>query len=144
MGQGQGRTDVPYDREEEIGPAVLLWVVIELSVPHDLELKEREEDSHHPGKPPQAGLDLLSDLVLEEAGMVLHVVVEDEEVGEAGEEEVHDVDAEHGEEDEGEELAGDVVAGPGGDGGEGGGGEGEVCGGEFWVGDVGDGEEVVP
>jgi hypothetical protein len=71
-------------------------------------------------------LDLFRDLVFEVARVVLHVVVENEVVGEAGHGKVHEVDAEVDHEDEGEELTGHVVSGPGR--GRSGVGEGESCG----------------
>ena len=71
-----------------------------------------ESEQSHAWESAQTGLDLEFDLVLEEAGMLHHLVIEDEGVGEGCDEEVEAEYSDEGDHGEGEELAGDVVARP--------------------------------
>ena len=62
-------------------------------VADDLRLEPQEHQQGHRGKHPQTAHDLEPDLVRQEAGVAHHVVVEYEGVGEVGEDEVEEVDA---------------------------------------------------
>jgi hypothetical protein len=103
------------NREDEIGPAIFAYIIIHPGETHDLGLEPRESQKGHEGKGFHAALNLHLDLILEKARVAHHFVVEYEFEGEAGEDEIEQVDADEGEDDEGEDLAGDVVPWPGGD-----------------------------
>ena len=114
--------------------------VVHHAVAADVSDEPGEGEEVEEGEGLEGEHDLLVDLVLEEAGVEFHALVEDEVVGEGADGEVEEEDADVGDDVEGEGLAEEGVAGEGGGGWEGG-EEGEERGRRYGGGgEVGDGE----
>lgn len=69
-----------------------------MRVAHDLQLEPGQRQEQHTRKSAHTRLDFLPDLILEEPGVFHHFMVEDEIIGQSGEEKIEDVDADSGNE----------------------------------------------
>ena len=81
-------------------------------MPSNLGQEPRQGKSDHARKRPETALDLELNLVFEEAGVFHHLMIKNKLVGEAGEDEVEEVDPDQRKNGKGDDLAWEVVAGP--------------------------------
>lgn len=78
----------------------------------DLGQEARNRQGGHSWEGPQTRLNLELNLVFEEARMLHHLMVENKLVGEAGTDEIEEVNADEGHDGEREELPWQIVARP--------------------------------
>lgn len=103
---------VEHRRDEQPRPAVVGDVLVEQALAADLCEEPGQGEDVDDGDGGQRRLDLLADLVLQEAGVVLEPPVKDEVVGEGAEDEVQRGGANLCDDQQRDDLAVDVVARP--------------------------------
>lgn len=118
---------VQHRRDQQPGPAIVADVLVQQALAADLCQEPGQGEDVDDGDGGQRRLDLLADLVLQEAGVVLEPPVEDEVVGESAEDEVQRAGADLCDDQQRYDLAVDVVARPKRGGHAVGGGQAGVC-----------------
>ena len=101
-----------WDREDSVSPSIIRYIFIEAPVPPHFSEEPWEGHEGHPRESNHRGPNFHPDLSLDEPRVLHHVVVEEEEVRQRREGEVHAEDSHEGEEVEGDGLTEDVVSRP--------------------------------
>lgn len=118
---------VQHRRDQQPRPAIVADVLVQQALAADLCQEPGQCEDVDDGDGGQRRLDLLADLVLQEARMVLEPPVEDEVVGEGAEDEVERAGADLCDDQQRDDLAVDIVARPQRGGRAVGGGQAGIC-----------------